>query len=204
MEFELKKFYDNCVMNKPGRLEYLANYLTDLFVEYKNKYSKELGCPQIKIQIMILILQAYYVLEYGRKTKIENIDKIIVYYCGFKLPNMLIPYNITSAKEYSNKPLCLTSEQYEYLLSINLSNNFFNDNQFKLFTEEQREIILKLFDYFGDYNPRELGKILDTVKPSDNQLSEITLDEYQDWVLKAYENDTISSKFFDFINFMEG
>lgn len=203
METEIKNFYDDCLENNPGRLEYLANYLTDLFFELKKQYNAELGCPQIKIHKMLLILQACYVIEYGKETKIKGLNNIIVYKCGFKLPDMLIPYNITSSNQYTNLPIGLNAEQYKYLQSIDLSNKFFNDDQFSSFTQEQRIIVLKLFDYFGDFNPYELGKILDTIKPLNNELATITLDKFQDWVLEAYKNDTLSNRFIDFIHYVK-
>lgn len=158
----IKEFYRSDVVVSFNR-ETLANFsncLINLFHVYKNITGIELGCPAIKLQKMLLILQIYYYKNYN--CNIINLNEIVIASCGFKLPQVSSPEIILYSDTYHNRALDFDEKIHDDLFSAEYSYNPLFDP--KIISDDNKDLAIELFNCFADFDPYELGKMLDDLK----------------------------------------
>lgn len=201
LKIEIGKILDDSLENNPGNANIMANFLSDLFIQYKKIYGKEYGCSPIKIHKMLLILQIYYTLKYGKNTILDGLDKIEIYNCGLKLHQIYLPENITSSLSFTDKPIDIDENTFEKLQNIKRSNNL---NSFNSLTPQQKKVCIILFSVYADYNPYKLGQILDKFKDDSVETGNIIeIDDFVNLIFKAKENNKIDKSIVEFANRVE-
>lgn len=169
----------------------LVDYLNNIF-RYFEQRGRVYGCVPIKLQKIILLIQAYY--HINCKLDIPELDEIMVAKCGFKIPDFpYIGYD-TYADNYDNSKIDLSQKDicdlHEFTYSFNCL--FSNDR----ISEDTKNVVISAFSYFAAYDAYKLGGFLDTLKNDPLKKKEgeiITIQEFNASVdsMKDEMNDEI-------------
>lgn len=131
------------------------------FIHLYDKIDGIYGCPQIKLEKMILLAQIKYHLIYGQEL-MSGLDIVFAEECGFSLDTKDIFFRapISASKEYKNSRL--TSNLINKL-SIHKKSEimFFSEDNIDL---ETRNFLKEIFIEYASCTPRKLGEYLDNIK----------------------------------------
>lgn len=172
-----------------------SNYLINIFKVYNEKIA-QIGCPEIKLQKMLLILQIclYKTLH----KNIDELNKVEAVPCGFKIHDFSYVGNVTSTDDYSNKMIDLTDERYSMFDGMKFSfNKLFNND---LLNKDAKKLLILLFKHFGDYDPYVLGQFLNGLKNNNisNKILTLSIDDFNQLICDNYNNlDTKIKSFVD-------
>ena len=172
-----------------------SNYLINIFKVYNEKIVR-IGCPEIKLQKMLLILQIC--LYKTLRKNIDELNKVEAVSCGFKIHDFSYVGTVTSTDNYSNKMIDLTDELYSMFDGMEYSFNklFSND----LLNKETKKLLILLFKHFGDYDPYVLGQLLNGLKNDNmsNKIITLSIDDFNQLICNNYNNlDTKIKRFVD-------
>lgn len=172
-----------------------SNFLINIFKVYNNVINK-IGCPEIKLQKMLLILQICLYQNLGKN--INGLNKIDVVSCGFKIHEFSYVGTVSTTDDYSNKIILLSEENYDLIINTNYTFNKLFDNN--ILNSKIKKLLLLLFQHFGDYDPYVLGQLLNGLKGDEisNEITTLSILEFNKLISDNYFNlDILIKNFVD-------